>query len=165
MSKTQDKLDNIVTQCSELQHRMDIFDAVIAVREPGTLQSAESYDGLRRAIIGERQAFTQSMAMAARIDAAIEQGATIESVRSVVRDVINELGITKITTTVDAPAEQLFHWFDGADAGATNVVLPAYISAEGAIVRKGVLANEKAPTTPQLDALTPSTGTSYGDAS
>ena len=162
MSRTQDKLDSILTQCSELKHRMEMFDAVIAVREPGTLHSAESYDGLRKAIIGERQILIQSMAMAVRIDAAIEQGATVASIQSVVRDVLNELGITKIATTVGVPDEQLF---DGAEAGATNVVSPAYVTAEGVIVRKGVLAKGKTSPVPQLGSLAPATDSQDGDAS
>jgi len=127
LRETRERLD-------KLSHQLELIETVLIVREPGSVKSADAYEGLRRqvvAAVGERQSH---LAHLAQLDVALERGESVESLRLLIKDLLNQANLVRVS---DPGVADAFEVVSGS--GDHLVVLePAYVDGStGRIVRQG----------------------------
>ncbi|TDI52566.1 MAG: hypothetical protein E2O95_04100 [Acidobacteria bacterium] len=135
-------------------HRLDILELYLTVRDPGTAKSAEAYDGLRKALTSTNKVAQLHLAHVAQLHRAATTADSLEPVIAKLNEIMNQIGMS----VVDDPTQtDLFEITDGA---GTRLVVdaPAYLSVSDSgqrlVVSRGV-AHGESPPVGEAKAITP----------
>lgn len=121
-----------------LESRLDLIDRTLVVKDPGSVRSAEAFEGLRKSIIAAVQERNAHIADLAQLDAHITAGASRETIVLLVGDLLRRAGVERIDRIDRTNAEHLqdFEVVEGSGA-RLEVIEPAYVDHTGRPVRRG----------------------------
>lgn len=105
-----------------LQEQLDRIELILMLRDPGSSKAAEAYEGLRKSITAAVAERTSHLVQLSQIDAALQRGETTDSLALVVRDLMAQAGLERVSD----PARRDCYEIDG-DAGQLKVLEPAYV--------------------------------------
>ena len=149
------RIDN---ELADIRIGLELIKTIVMIREPATVQAAEAYEGLRKAVIAGAAERTAHLQQLARLDAEVNRGASIEAIRKLLRDLLAEAGLHRINE-VEAGGEGAFDEV-GGKGDAWRVVEPAYYEDTGRgqprLVRAGK-AERVECASPDLPSAQPAT--------
>ena len=124
----------------ELLRRLDMLDAYLVIRDPGTARSADAYDGLRKLLIQSNKGSQIHLAHLAQIDYALSFESDAEVVRAKVGEAMEQVGLQRMDSTKTLQrTDEAFDVVAG-DGPETRVVTPAYIDINTRqVVRRGTV--------------------------
>lgn len=133
---------------AKMERQLDLIHTALVVRDPGTSVSAEAYEGLRKQVIAGATARQAHVAQLAEFDVAIRRGASLSDLQALVRQWLDQAGITLLE--VPEPRDA----FDSAvpDGTDAEVEIPAYINTvTNQLVRQGRLRERSNGERPALE--------------
>jgi hypothetical protein len=137
-------------------HRLDMLELYLTVRDPGTAKSAEAYDGLRKLLINSNKGTQIHLAHLAEIHRVASAADSLEPVLAKVGEFMNQVGLMAVVEPVN---DELFE-ITGGKGSVAVVDSPAYVSTNGsdevAIVMRGAAHyEEQVPSAPEsVDPVT-----------
>jgi len=121
-------------QLKEVEHKLEILETYLIVKDPGTARSAEAYDGLRKLMVKANRDSQIHLAHLAELDDLLLVSDDTELARSKIGEFLAQIGIERITST-DLP--EAFE-ISGSGKGDFEVDRPAYVDTlNRQIVRRG----------------------------
>lgn len=109
-------------------HRLDLLELYLTVRDPGTAKAAEAYDGLRKLLINANRGTQIHLAHLAELHRVASAADSTEPVLAKLREFMNQVGLLAVD---DVSSGEFFEITGGK--GSTLVVdSPAYVSLDGA---------------------------------
>lgn len=119
-------------------HRLDLLELYLTVREPGTVKSADAYDGLRKLLVSANKGTQVHLAHLATLHRTANTADSLDPVRSKIDELMSQMGLIQIS---DPSQEDLYQVTGGK--GETLVVdVPAYVSlmddGSSRLVQQGV---------------------------
>jgi hypothetical protein len=139
--RTDESLAAVMAALQRLEHEADLMKTVVMLKDPGSAQAAEAFEGLRKQVVAgasERRAhLTQVVSMAV----AVSRATSVEDLRPQVREWMTQSEIVEAYDCEPAQRHLLFESIDGSSllqAAAIEVLEPAYIDARtNAVLRTG----------------------------
>ena len=124
-------------------HRLDILELYLTVRDPGTSRAAEAYDGLRKLLINANRGTQVHLAHLAELHRVVSAADSLEPVRAKVGEFMHHVGLFPMN---DATHRDLFE-FTGGHGSVVVVDSPAYVSrtesGDMTVVMRGVAHYER----------------------
>lgn len=115
-----------------MEHQAELIKTVLIVKEPNTVQSAQSYDGLRKQVVAaaaERRSHLQQLVSMA---VAVSRAKSVDDLVPQVREWMDQAGVVTLASV--PPTADPSHLFeDIGDAGLDGpiaVIEPAYIDQQ-----------------------------------
>jgi hypothetical protein len=109
---------------NHFDHRFDLLELYLTVRDPGTAKSAEAYDGLRKLLINANRGFQVHLAHLAELHRVVSSAESIDVVRAKVGEFMNQVGLAPVWEPEDP---ELFE-ITGRRGSVVVVDSPAYVS-------------------------------------
>jgi hypothetical protein len=125
-------------------HRLDLIELYLTVRDPGTAKSADAYDGLRRLLINANKGTQVHLAHLASLHKAANSADSLEPIRSKLDEFMTQMGVI----TVDDPSRPDLYQVTGGKGSELVIDAPAYLAlgADGQqpmLVQQGVAHYEE----------------------
>jgi len=143
---------------SQVHTDLDMIKTIVMIREPATVQAADAYEGLRKAVIAGAAERTAHLQQLARLDAEVSRGAGIEDIERLLRDLLAEAGLHRMTK-VPLGGEGAFDVV-GGEGPSLRVLEPAYFAetggSEARLVRTGKaerVAHDTAASPPAEESM------------
>jgi len=123
-------------QLDEIERLLTRLDTTLVVRDPGSLRSAEAYEGLRRQVAAAAGDRRKHLVVLSELAEALRRGESQESLRSRVEEWMLQASLVPLD---DPTVVEAFDLAGGAGDGV-KLVAPAYIDAStNSVVRRGVV--------------------------
>jgi hypothetical protein len=134
---------------ARMERQLDLIHTALVVRDPGTAVSVEAYEGLRKQVIAGATARQAHVAQLAEFDVALHRGATVEDLRSLATQWLDQAGVTRVE---DPAVREAFESTVAQDQEAV-VEVPAYVNTvTRQLVRQGRLRPAaQAPIEAEMD--------------
>jgi len=110
----------------QIQALLERIDAALIVRDPGTVKSAEAFDGLRRGVAYAAKARRSHVAHLLSLDESLRTGGNLNLVTARVSEYLKELGVERF---LDVTLVEAFD-IGGDPSGTIEVIEPAIIERE-----------------------------------
>jgi len=110
----------------QIQALLERIDAALIVRDPGTVKSAEAFDGLRRGVAYAAKARRSHVAHLLSLDESLRTGGNLDLVTARVSEYLKELGVERF---LDVTLVEAFD-IGGDPSGTIEVIEPAIIERE-----------------------------------
>lgn len=104
-------------------HRFELLELYLTVRDPGTAKSAEAYDGLRKLLINANRGTQVHLAHLAELHRVASATDSIDVVRAKVGEFMNQVGLIPVWESED---RDLFEFTNRRGMGVV-VDSPAYV--------------------------------------
>jgi len=142
MSRRTRLLESIDERLRELEHKADVMEKVLLIKEPGTPIAAEAFEGLRKQVVNAATARRHHLVQLATIAVAVRRATSVDDIEPQVREWMQQADVLEVfNLPPGARPQDLFEHVDGGDlAGADEIecVEPAYIDAKtGVVLRLG----------------------------
>lgn len=140
MNKADELLLDLQQRIKGLEHQAELIKTVLIVKEPNTVQAAQSYEGLRKLVVASaaerRSHLTQLVAMSV----AVSRATSVADLVPQVQEWMEQAGVAALA---ELPAgHEASHLFEdvaglGLD-GPMEIVEPAYVDIQtGSVLRLG----------------------------
>lgn len=127
-------------------HRLDILELYLTVRDPGTAKAAEAYDGLRKLLIAANKGTQIHLAHLASLHKVAHSADSLAPIQSKVNEFMSQVGLV----TVDDPGQVDLYQITGGKGTRLVVDAPAYLAHGGdgrpVLVQQGVAHYEEGPS-------------------
>ena len=135
------QLNDLQEQIEQLQLYIAEMHGSLVVRDPGSVMSANAYDGLRKAVMAGAKARTAHLAQLAHLAEAVDRGSDQETMQSQVEEWLLQAGVRQVD---DGPAE-FYEVLEGSGE-MLQVLSPAWVDEQtGRIVKQGTARRIPAP--------------------
>ncbi len=122
-------------QLREVEHKLDILDLHLTIRDPGTVRSADVFEGLRKSVINANNHLRTHMVHLVELDRVAHATDDIEVLRAKLGEYLREVGVARYQGT-DQPEAYVIA--EGDPLQQLVVDHPAYIASTGELVAQGV---------------------------
>lgn len=113
---------------------------VLMIKDPGALQAAESYEGLRKQVVAAASSRRTHLGQLAAMAVALQRATSLDDLRPQLKEWMTQAGVVEVRNQRDGhQLHELFESLDGTPlAGTIEIVEPAYVDdVTNAIVRLG----------------------------
>lgn len=130
-------------------HRLDILELYLTVRDPGTAKAAEAYDGLRKLLIAANKGTQIHLAQLAALHRVASAVDSVGPVLAKLDELMTQMGLV----AVDDPDQTHLYQLSGGEGAVLVVDVPAYVSVSSdghaAIVQQGIAHYETREDAPE----------------
>jgi hypothetical protein len=123
---------------THFDHRLDLLELYLTVRDPGTAKAAEAYDGLRKLLINANKGTQVHLAHLAELHRVASAADSLDPVRAKLGEYMSQVGLH----AVDAGSHRDFFEVTGGSGTSLIVDSPAYVGLDGdggvSLVMRGV---------------------------
>ena len=129
------QLEAINSLVDKIDRNVERIELATVIREPNTKLAVDAYDGLRKQVVAGASERAAHLHQLAEFDSALERGATLEDLKTLVGEWLGQAGVQVVT---DPSVEGAFELV-GDRSGDVRVHQPAYVEAStGRLVRRGL---------------------------
>lgn len=133
-----DALQQIDQRLGEIEHAADKMNTVLMIKDPGSTQAADAYEGLRKQVVASSTARRTHLAQLSAMAVAVSRATDVADLVPQVDEWLGQAGIVRITEVPrGARVQDLFEDADGGTLrGAVDVevVEPVFIDAQNQVV-------------------------------
>jgi hypothetical protein len=138
----EDVLDQIHDRLHDIATELRIIQSVVMVKEPGTRETADAYDGLRKQVVTAAASRRSHLGQLAQMSTALSRATSLDDLRPQLEEWMQQAGLMALATVPEGHgAQELFEDVDGeglTGATAIEVVEPAVIdNSNGSLVKLG----------------------------
>ncbi len=133
-------LNELLERVKGLEHEAEMMRTVLIVKEPGTVQAAQSYDGLRKQILAGAAERRSHLSQLVAMQVALSRATSLDDLRPQVLEWLEQAGVGEVREVPsDSEPRDLFEDLDGRGLGGSiEIVEPAYFDLQtGALLRLG----------------------------
>jgi hypothetical protein len=134
MSRRTRILESIDERLRELEHKADVMEKVLLVKEPGTPIAAEAYEGLRKQVVAAATARRTHLVQLATMAVAVRRATSVDDLEPLLREWMRQADVQEV---FDLPpgirVQDLFEDANGghlAEHDVIECVEPAYVDAK-----------------------------------
>lgn len=123
-----------------LEHKAELIQTVLIVKEPTSIPAANAYDGLRKQIVAAAAERRSHLAQLVAMAVTVSRATSIDDIRPQVSEWMEQAGVVAVGQLPPGiPAGDLFEDVSGVGLGGEIEILePAYVDAQtNAIIRLG----------------------------
>jgi hypothetical protein len=146
---------DLLDRVKGLEHEAELMRTVLVVKEPGTVQAAQTFDGLRKQILASAAERRSHLAQLVAMSVAVSRASSVADLVPQVQDWMAQAGVTEVREVPrGVDPMDLFEDLCGKGLhGVLEIVEPAYVDAEtGALLRLGRARLAKPKSTPTVVA-------------
>lgn len=107
-------------------HRLDLLELYLTVRDPGTARAADAYDGLRKLLIRADKGTQVHLAQLATLHRAANSADSLDPIRSKIEEMMSQMGLIPVSD----PAQRDLYQVTGGKGDLLVIDVPAYVSLE-----------------------------------
>lgn len=140
MVRKNDLLLDMLERIKHLEHEAELMRTVLIVKEPNTVQAAQSYEGLRKQIVAGAAERRSHLAQLVAISVAVSRATSVADLKPQVAEWMEQAGIATVShVPEELTARDVFEDLSGEGlAGQIQVIEPAYFDSHtGALLRLG----------------------------
>jgi len=119
-------------------HRLDMLELYLTVRDPGTAKSADAYDGLRKLLIAANKSTQIHLAHLAELHRIANATESVEPLRGKIGEFMTQMGVVAIAD----PTRKDLYEFTGGKGDRVVIDSPAYVTTmegvELGVTRQGI---------------------------
>ncbi len=140
MSRTDELLEDLQERIKGLEHQAELIKTVLIVKEPNTVQSAQSYDGLRKQVVAGAAERRSHLLQLVSMAVAVSRAKSVDDLVPQLQEWMDQAGVIGLAS-VPSSADPSHIFEDIGDAGLDGpieVIEPAYLDQQtGAVLRLG----------------------------
>lgn len=140
MFGSNDLLRELLERVKGLEHEADMMRTILIVKEPGSLQASQAFEGLRKQVLAGAAERRSHLAQLVAMSVAVSRATSVDDLIPQVREWLEQAGVGTVSALPEGvAARDLFEDVDGHGlTGGLEVLEPAYVDlSTGALLRLG----------------------------
>lgn len=143
-------------------HRLDVLELYLTVRDPGTAMSADAYDGLRKLLVSANKGTQVHLSQLATLHRVANSADSLDPVRAKIDEMMSQMGLIPVSD----PMQEDLYQVTGGKGERLVVDVPAYVSlmddGSSRLVQQGVAHRDGGESVDRGASDTPVPGGTHG---